>query len=225
MKIPQNLNWNLSPREAAEQQREMAGRVIKHNEFGPIHQVAGVDVGFEEQKTVARAAAVVLSFPALDPVEDGVARRPVTFPYIPGLLAYREMPVVLDALSRLGSEPEVIVVDGHGYAHPRRFGIACQVGVWLDRTSIGFAKSVLVGTAQEPANRVGATSPLIDKGETIGMAVRTRVDTRPVYVSIGNKIDLDTAVEIVLKCTTRYRIPEPIRYAHNVAAGRTIGEI
>ncbi|MGB8644087.1 MAG: deoxyribonuclease V [Anaerolineae bacterium] len=222
MKIPDRLNMSLTPQAAIAQQRDLAVQVVEQNEFGPIHYVAGVDVGFEEDKTLSRAAAVVLSFPDLAPVESGVARRPVTFPYIPGLLAYREIPVVLDALAQLTTEPDVIIVDGHGRAHPRRFGIACQLGVLLDRASIGCGKSILVGQAQEPENRIGAWTPLVDKGAVIGAAVRTKLNVKPVYVSIGNKIDLPTAVDIVLRCTTRYRVPETTRYAHNVAGGATL---
>ncbi len=213
---------NLTPKEAVAQQRELAGRVIKENQFDSIEYVAGVDVGFEENKTISRAAAVVLSFPELVPLESGIARRPVTFPYIPGLLAYREVPVVLDALAQLATEPDIILVDGHGLAHPRRFGIACQIGVLLDRPSVGVAKSILVGKADEPENRVGAWAPLVDKGETIGAVVRTKLNVKPIYVSIGNKIDLRTAVELVLKCTTKYRVPETTRYAHNIAGGATL---
>ncbi len=222
MEIPQNLSWTLSPQEAAEQQRSLALQVIEHNEFGPIRQVAGVDVGFEEDNKVSRAAAVVLAYPQLVPIESAIARRPVTFPYIPGLLAYREVPVVLDALAQLKSEPDIIIVDGHGRAHPRRFGIACHLGVILNRTSIGCAKSILVGRAELPENRVGAWTPLVDRGHVIGAAVRTRVDVSPIYVSIGNKIDLASAIDIVFKCTTKYRVPETTRYAHKVASGEDL---
>ncbi len=218
MQVPKNLDWNLSPEAAAAQQRELASNVIEQNEFSPLHFVAGVDVGFENENTVSRAAAVVLTFPGLQPIESAVARRPVTFPYIPGLLAYREVPVVLDALAQLGNEPDIIIVDGHGRAHPRRFGIACQLGVLLDRATIGCAKSILVGNAQEPENRVGAWTPLEVKGEVIGAAVRTKLNVKPIYVSIGNKVDLSTAIDVVLKCTTKYRVPETTRYAHKVAS-------
>ncbi len=218
MKIPQDLDWNLSPEAAAEQQRELASKVIERDEFPSPHQIAGVDVGFENENTISRAAAVLLTFPELQPIESGVARRPVTFPYIPGLLAYREVPVVLDALAQLKTEPDVIIVDGHGRGHPRRFGIACHLGVLLDRATIGCAKSILVGNAPEPENRVGAWTPLTIRGEVIGAAVRTKLNVKPVYVSIGHKIDLPSAIDLVLKCTTKYRVPETTRYAHKVAS-------
>jgi deoxyribonuclease V len=222
MKIPQNLDWTLSPQEATEQQRRLAGEVLERNEFGVIRHVAGVDVGFEKDNTLSRAAAVVLTFPGLVPIESATARRPVTFPYIPGLLAYREVPVVLDALALLMSEPDIIIVDGHGRAHPRRFGIACHLGVILDCPTIGCAKSILVGRAEVPENRVGAWTPLMDRGQVIGAAVRTRLDVTPIYVSIGNKIDLLTAIEFLIKCTTKYRVPETTRYAHKVASGERL---
>ncbi len=218
MQVPKNLNWNLTPEQAAEQQRELANRVVERDEFPPVRHVAGVDVGFEDENTVSRAAAVVLTFPDLGPVESAVARRPVTFPYIPGLLAYREAPVVLDALAQLKLVPDVIIVDGHGRGHPRRFGIACQLGVLLDRATIGCAKSILVGQAETPENRIGAWTPLVDRGEVIGAAVRTKLSVKPVYVTIGNKVSLPTAIDIVLKCTTKYRVPETTRYAHKVAS-------
>lgn len=220
MRVPKDLSWDLTPRQAAEQQRLMSSRVIERYEARPIRLVAGVDVGFEEDKTVSRAAAVVLSYPHLRPVEAAIARRRVTFPYIPGLLAYRELPSVLDALAQLKSEPDIIIVDGHGRAHPRRFGITCYLGVLLDCVTIGCAKSVLVGAAEEPDNRVGAWTPLVDKGEVVGAALRTRVGVKPIYVSIGNKIDLETAINLVGKCTRTYRLPETSRYAHKLASSK-----
>lgn len=223
MKIPENLNWNLTPVEARIQQVELAQRARRTNDFGAVNFVAGIDVGFEEQKTVARAAVIVLTFPALEPVAVAIARRPVTFPYIPGLLSYRELPVVLDALGKLGREPDLLIVDGHGFAHPRRFGIACYLGVLLDKPSIGCAKSILVGRAAEPENRVGAWTPLIDKGETIGAAVRSKLKTNPLYVSIGHRVDLPTSIDFVLRCLKGYRVPETTRYAHRVAGGEELG--
>jgi deoxyribonuclease V len=220
--VPKRLDWNLSPREAAEQQRKLSALVVERNEFGQVRMVAGVDVGFEDDNTVSRAAAVLLNFPQLEPIEAAVVRQPVTFPYVPGLLAYRELPAVIEALAQLRSKPDLIIVDGHGRAHPRRFGIACHLGVILNCATIGCAKSILVGKAETPGNNVGAWTPLIDKGETIGAAVRTRKGVAPVYVSIGNKIDLQTAIEIVRRCTTKYRLPETTRYAHKVASGRKL---
>lgn len=226
MKIPKHLNWNLTPQEAIQQQAQLAQRVRAENDFGAIHFVAGVDVGLEQDNTIARAAVVVLAFPSLEPLASAIARSPVTFPYVPGLLAYRELPVVLDAFANLDLEPDLVIVDGQGYAHPRRFGIACHLGVLLDKPSIGCAKSVLVGRAEAPENRVGTWTPLVHKGETIGAAVRTKLNTKrvtnPVYVSIGHRVNLETAIDFVLQCTKGYRVPETTRYAHLVAGGETL---
>lgn len=222
MKIPQDISWNLTPEEAIARQTELAKRVRRENDLPPVNLVAGVDVGLEEENTVARAAVVVLAFPSLQPVTASIARRPVTFPYVPGLLAYRELPVVLDAFEGLEQEPDLIIVDGQGLAHPRRLGIASHLGVLLDKPSIGCAKSILVGKAETPEERVGAWTPLIHKGETIGAAVRTKLKVNPVYVSIGHRIDLETAIDYVLRCTRKYRVPETTRYAHNVAGGATL---
>ncbi len=221
MQIPRDLTWELTLQQAVELQREMAARVVEQDQFPALHYVGGVDVGFEQERTVSRAAAVVLSFPELELVEFAVARRPVTFPYIPGLLAFREAPVIIDALEKLRHQPDLIIVDGHGRAHPRRFGIASMLGVLLETAAIGCAKSILVGKADVPENRVGAWTRLVDRGEVIGAAVRTKLNVKPVYVSIGDKVTLDTAIDIVLKCTTRYRVPETTRYAHRVAGGET----
>ncbi len=223
MKIPHAVRWEVTPAEAAQIQRESSARVVERDELGAIHHVAGVDVGFEgAEKKTARAAVVVLSFPALEPVDCAIARMPVTFPYIPGMLAFREAPVILKALEKIKIDPDVILVDGHGRAHPRRMGIACQLGVVLNMPTIGCAKSILVGKAEEPAQAVGAWTPLVDKGETVGAAVRTRAGVSPVYVTIGNKVTLARAIKVVLQCCKGYRLPETTRYAHRVASGDEI---
>lgn len=220
------MDWDLSPEQATRQQAQLATRVRAENDFDRVDFVAGVDVGFEQENTIARAAVVVLRFPSLEPAAFAIARRPVTFPYVPGLLAYRELPAVLDAFEQLAREPDLIIVDGQGYAHPRRFGIACHLGVLLDKPSIGCAKSILVGRAETPENRVGAWTPLIHKGETIGAAVRTKLNTarvvNPVYISIGHRINLETAIDYVLRSTRGYRVPETTRYAHKVAGGASL---
>jgi len=225
MKIPPTHRWDVAPPEAIQIQRDLVSRVIEQDRLGEVRLVAGVDVGFEgEGNQTARAAVVVLSFPALEPVDHAIARMPVTFPYVPGLLAFREVPVVLRALEQLETVPDVFIVDGHGRAHPRRMGIACHLGVLLDQPTIGCAKSILCGQADEPENRVGARSPLIHGTEAIGAALRTRPGTAPVYVSIGHRTSLERAIAVVLQCCTRYRLPETTRYAHRVAGGEPIGE-
>lgn len=223
MKIPSTHRWDLTPSEAVALQRELAGRVIERDEFGAVHYVAGVDVGFEgERNRIARAAVVVLNYPDLTPVDYAVARMPVTFPYIPGLLSFREIPVILRAFQKIRIEPDLTIADGHGRAHPRRIGFASHLGLVLDRPTIGCAKSLLVGKAEEPGNEPGAWTPLVDRDEIIGAVLRTRAKTKPVYVSTGYRVSLDGAMEWVLKCCKRYRLPETTRYAHRAAGGEKI---
>ncbi len=220
MKIPPIHRWDVTPQQAMQIQRDLSTRVIEQDAFDEVRTVAGVDVGFEgENNKTARAAIVVLKFPDLSPLDFAIARAPVTFPYIPGLLAFREIPVVIRALEQLKTDADVVIVDGHGRSHPRRMGIACHLGVLLDRPTIGCAKSILIGSAQEPTDQVGAWSPLIDRNETVGAALRTRIGTTPVYVSIGHKVSLPGAIDLVFKCCTKYRLPETTRYAHRVAGG------
>jgi len=223
VQIPSSSRWDVTPVEAMQIQRELAARVSAQDALGEVRLVAGVDVGLEgAQNQIARAAVVVLTFPELAPVDYAIARLPVTFPYIPGLLAFRELPAVLNALEKLKINPDVLIVDGQGRAHPRRLGIASHLGVWLDCATIGCAKSLLCGRAKEPANRAGAWAPLIERAETIGAAVRTRAGVTPVYVSVGHRVSLKRAIEIVLRCCKGYRLPETTRCAHRVAGGRTI---
>ena len=210
--------WDLNPAQAIELQRSLAASVVRSDALGPVRRVAGVDVGFEDGNTVTRAAVVVLDFPALTVVDRALARRPTTFPYVPGLLSFRELPAVLDAFERLALLPDLILCDGQGLAHPRRFGIACHLGIWLDRPTIGVAKSRLIGTHEEVPTTQGAQRPLMDRGECIGAVLRTRTGVQPLYISIGHRISLPTAVDYVLRCTTRYRLPETTRAAHKLAS-------
>ncbi len=211
-------SWDVSPQEAIELQRRCAALVIKQRTFGEVRRVAGVDVAFPG--SVTRAAIAVMSFPQLELIDVARVDRPTTFPYIPGLLSFREAPAVIAAYEALRLKPDLLIVDGQGLAHPRRFGLACHVGVWLDVPAIGSAKSLLVGRHGPLGAERGATAPLIDRREIVGMAVRTRAGVKPMYVSIGHRVDLAAAVEFVLACCTRYRLPEPQRAAHN-AAGQT----
>jgi deoxyribonuclease V len=164
------------------------------------------------------AAAVVWDVKRQRVVEQHVVRKPLTFPYVPGLLSFREAPAIVAALRKLQSEPDVFLFDGQGYAHPRRFGLACHVGLWIDRPSIGCAKSVLVGVCDEPGRSRGSRSPLDDDGECIGVALRTRDGIKPVYVSVGHDLSLDSATRVVLACCTKYRLPEPTRRADKLVA-------
>jgi len=206
-----------SPTEAMRLQEMWRARVV-HDAGGKVfHTIAGIDVGIRD--AVARAAIVVLSFPALTPLARATATRRVQFPYVPGLLGFREVPCILEAYAELVEEPDLLLVDGHGWAHPRRFGVATHLGVALDRPAIGCAKSLLVGAFRDPGPRRGASTRLVHDGEVIGRVVRTREGVRPVFVSVGQRIDLDTATSVVLRCCRGFRLPEPIRAAHALASG------
>ena len=212
--------WDLTPKEAIRVQQELRSRVIASPLADTaIRTIAGVDVGLPRGGQVARAAVVVLDYTTMEPVASATAEMPVPFPYVPGLLSFREMPVILRALEQLSVSPDVFLVDGHGYAHPRRFGLACHLGVWLDRPAIGCGKSILVGETEPLAKPRGSTAPLRDGDEIIGMAVRTRTGVKPVYISIGNRVDLESAVRITLNCGRGVRLPEPVRRAHQLASG------
>lgn len=213
--------WNLSPKQAIALQRRLAPRVERRDRLGEVRTVAGVDVGYDEQRGMARAAVVVLSFPDLRPVEQALARVPVRFPYLPGLLSFREVPAALAAFERLRRMPDLILCDGQGIAHPRRFGIASHLGLLLDRPTIGVAKTRLVGDHRAPADRRGAWTPLTDSGEVIGAVLRTRNGVKPLYVSIGHRVSLAGALRWVMACTTRHRLPETTRAAHRLASGAT----
>jgi len=211
--------WDVSPAEARAIQDRLRERVVAHDELGKVQHVAGVDVGFEQGGTVTRAAVAVLSFPSLEPVAGSLARQPTRFPYVPGLLSFREIPAVLEALDRrLQVRPDLLLCDGQGYAHPRRFGLACHLGVLTELPSIGVAKSRLIGEHDPVGEAKGSRAWLRHDGEIIGAVLRTRTGVRPVYVSIGHRVSLDTAIRYVLACTTRYRLPETTRRAHHMAS-------
>jgi deoxyribonuclease V len=211
--------WNLTPKQAIALQNELRDWVNKVDEVGNVRHVAGVDVGFEANKTITRAAVAVLSFPKLELVEHAIARVPTSFPYVPGLLSFRELPAVLRAFEQLNVQPDLCLVDGHGYAHPRRFGIACHLGVLTGIPTIGVAKSRLIGEYGEVPEQRGAWQPLVHKDETIGAVLRSKINTNPLYISIGHRISLKSAIDWVLACTTRYRLPETTRHAHRLASG------
>lgn len=210
-------SWDLSPRQAVALQCELASRVSCSDAPDPLRWVAGVDVGIVRQ--VARAAVVVLAYPGLTVVERVAAERPVTFPYIPGLLSFREAPVILDALARLSVRPDLLIFDGQGIAHPRRLGIAAHLGVLLDHPTIGCAKSRLLGAYDEPGVERGNWTWLYEHDEVIGAVLRTRARVKPMFISVGHKMRLTNAIEIVLACGRGYRLPEPTRQAHHFASG------
>jgi deoxyribonuclease V len=217
MKLAVSHPWDLSIAEARALQVELASRVVAHTTFEPrdVRTVAGVDVSYKDG--LARAAVVVLRFPELDPVDSALGQVPVSFPYVPGLLTWREGPGVLAALEKLAVWPDLFLFDGQGLAHPRRLGLAAHLGVLLDRPSIGCAKSRLIGTHAEPGPAVGDWAPLLDGEETIGAVLRTRAGVKPLFVSVGHRVDLPAAIDFVLRCTRGYRLPETTRHAHRLA--------
>ena len=214
-------SWDVSPKEAIALQKALAGAVVRADRFGrggrrAIRRVAGVDAAFADGGRTIRAAAVMLDYPGLALVDEVLVERPTAFPYVPGLLSFREVPALLEALGRLSSMPDLILCDGHGYAHPRRFGLACHLGLWLERPTIGVAKSRLTGRHDEPGLAKGDVAWLLagagaQPRERIGAVLRTRERVKPVYVSAGHRVSLKTAVALTLACATRYRLPEPTR--------------
>ena len=209
----------ISIAEARARQEKMRGLVIREGTPENVRYVAGVDCGFpgEHEGKVTRAAVAVLSYPELELHEQSIIERPTDFPYIPGFLSFREAPAVLEALARLKTRPDLLIVDGHGYAHPRGFGIACHIGVESGLPSIGAGKSLLVGEYSMPGEKAGSRQPLRYKGETVGAVLRTRDGVAPLFVSSGHKISLDSAVEWVLDCCRGYRLPETTRWADGLA--------
>ncbi len=211
--------WGVSASRASEIQRGLARRVCCSGALGTPRLIAGVDMAVGRIGEDSRAAAVVVAYPSLEVVKVSVAEGRLTFPYVPGLLSFREAPLVIRACEGLNATPDLLLVDGQGIAHPRRFGLACHLGLLLDVPAIGCAKSRLCGSCDEPAAEPGSFAYLQDRGEVIGAAVRTKANTKPVYVSVGHKIDLDTAILWLLRCCKGYRLPQPTRLAHLAAGG------
>lgn len=210
--------WNVSVAEAAEIQRSLRSRVSLVGEFDEPRLVAGVDISVPRGSSTGRAAVVILSYPDLELVEVRHAVRPLEMPYIPGYLSFRETPIALDAFERVRNEPDIVLVDGQGIAHPRGLGIASHLGLVLDKQTVGCAKSRLTGRYTEPGIEKGSVSPLVDSGgNRIGDVVRTRTGVKPLFISPGHRIGFEGAVEAVLRCTTTYRLPEPTRIAHVMA--------
>jgi deoxyribonuclease V len=218
-------DWNLTPSEAIALQSSLAPQIVRDDGLQDVLLVAAADVAYVERApawaaSTARAAVIVMSYPDLAVVEQHVVQAPITFPYVPGLLSFREIPALAEALARVESAPDLLLVDGHGIAHPRRFGIASHLGLLAGIPTIGCAKSRLCGEAAEPERERGSATPLIDRGEQIGAVLRTRDGVKPLYVSTGHMIALDSAVEWVLRlCTTR-RLPEPARLADLLSKGK-----
>lgn len=220
MQIPTLETWPQTAQDAIQLQKQLCTQVIPTDDFGEVRYVAGVDVGFEDQGKITRAAVAVLTWPELSLHETTIARQPTTFPYIPGLLSFREIPTVLAALAQVQTIPDLLLCDGQGLAHPRRFGIACHLGVLVDLPAIGVAKSRLIGQ-HEPLDQVrGSWQPLLHKEERIGAVLRSRSQTKPLYISLGHRISLESAIDYVMSCTTRYRLPETTRWADKLASSK-----
>ena len=216
--------WDLTPTDAVALQRELAGRVVTDAPAAPVTLLAGADVSYNKFSPTVFAGVVVLRLPDLAVVERRGASVECRFPYIPGLLSFREAPALLEAFAKVEAVPDAVMLDGQGIAHPRRLGLASHVGLWLDAPCFGCAKSLFVGKYEEPGREAGAWSPLIDRGAVIGRVVRTKSNVKPVFVSAGHKITLDAATQLTLACRGGYRIPEPTRQAHNYVNALRRGE-
>ncbi len=214
MPIPRLHDWEMTPKEAIALQNRLRDCVRLQPLERPIGAVAGADISFNRFSDRIYAGVVVLALPALEIIESSGIRSRARFPYIPGLLSFRELPALLEAWERLSTRPDALILDGQGLAHPRRFGIACHAGLWLGIPTVGCAKSILVGKHDELPPEAGSRTPIIDRDEQIGVALRTKTKVAPVYVSPGHLIDMNGAVDLVLRSLTRYRLPETTRQAH-----------
>jgi deoxyribonuclease V len=219
VRLRKRHTWQLSIAEALEMQRRLAGEVLRSGEVVGPRFIAGIDVSVSRARGAATGAVVVLEYPGLRLVEVRVVHGEINFPYVPGLLSFREAPLILEACETLEITPDLVLVDGQGIAHPRRIGLASHLGLFLDVPTIGCAKSRLCGRHSEPGNEPGSYVELVDRGEIIGLVLRTKERTKPVYVSVGYGIDLPTAAYWLLECCRGYRLPEPTRLAHQAAGG------
>jgi deoxyribonuclease V len=226
--MPVFHEWNLQPEAAIALQRKLAANVIRTDQLkGETRLIAGVDMAINEETNMARAAVVLLSYPEIEVIERHVYEEPVRMPYIPGLLSFREVPAILGAFARLGQQPDLVMVDGQGIAHPRYLGIASHLGLWLDLPTIGCAKSILRGKYDEKtlSEEAGAWVPLIFKNETVGAALRTRARVKPMIISTGHRISLVTSLHYVLACCKGYRLPEPTRQADKLSKDNSYREM
>ncbi|CEK20646.1 Endonuclease V [Chthonomonas calidirosea] len=221
--------WNLTPQEAVQLQKKLAEKVrVEPLDVENVRLVAGCDISFSAHASAEApvfAGIVVLERPQLTLKERVGVRTVASFPYIPGLLSFREAPPLLEAWARLSTHPDVLIADGQGLAHPRRFGIACHLGLLLNMPSIGVAKSLLVGHHEAVPNDVGAWQPVVDRGEVVGAALRLKQNVAPIYVSVGHRVDLMSAIRLVLQCRGLTRLPEPTRQAHLYVNALRRGEI
>jgi deoxyribonuclease V len=217
MRLHPRHSWSVTPEEAVALQKELRGEIVSDRalDLDSIGLVAGVDVSVKNDRS--QAAVVVATYPDFRVVETVRAQQPTPFPYIPGLLSFREGPVLEEAFARLATEPDVFLFDGMGIAHPRRCGIACHLGLWLERPTVGCGKTLLSGRYRDLGDEKGSAAPLVHRGETIGVALRTSAGTNPMIISPGHLADIASAAELVLRCAPKYRLPEPIRLAHQAA--------
>lgn len=218
-------DWDVTPAQAVALQQRLAASVERDDRIADVQRIAGVDIGFEDDGETTRAAVVVLKWPGLGELERAVHREPTRMPYIPGLLSFREVPAALQAFARLTHSPDLVMVDGQGIAHPRRLGVASHLGLWLDLPTIGVAKKRLCGRHDSVPEARGAWTPLWDQDaqgqrEELGAVLRSRQGVKPVYVSPGHRIGLDTAVTWVVRCLGRTKLPEPTRLADRLASRR-----
>lgn len=217
MKVKLNYPWPVTVEEAEKIQEKLRSKVIREDRISTVSTVAGVDVGFRDNYTISVAAVTILDFSNLKVVEKTIASRATTFPYIPGYLSFREVPVILEALAKLTITPDLILCDGQGIAHPKRFGLASHLGVLIDLPTIGVAKSLFIGKHQELAQKKGSWQPLVDKEEVVGAVLRSRTGVKPIYVSIGHLISLASAIKYTMGCITKYRLPETTRAADRLS--------
>lgn len=215
MQIRNLHSWDVTPKEARRIQKDLAKKIILENNFDKISLIAGCDVAFSKERSFA--GIVILKYPDLEVVEEVTNSSPINFPYIPGLLTFREAPALLSAIEKLKKIPDIFFFDGQGIAHPGRMGLATHLGIILNKPTIGCAKSLLCGKYQQPAEIKGNYSFIKDKGEIVGCALRTKNRVKPIFISSGNRIDLKTAINLTLSVTLNYRIPEPTRFAHQLA--------
>ena len=218
MKTRKLHEWDLSCKEAIEIQHQLASQVRFVAMKEKTKTIAGLDCAFSKDGKRIFAVAVVIDLSDFSIIETATAARKVEFPYIPGLLSFREAPACIDAIEKLKNTPDCLIVDGQGIAHPRRLGIASHIGLLIDKPTVGCAKSRLIGTFDEPGNKKSSFSPLVDLDEEIGAVLRTRTDVNPLFISVGHKCTLENAKELVLACAIKYRLPEPTRLAHQLVS-------
>ena len=219
MRVERLHGWQVSIAQALDIQRSLAAQVSRGGEVRSLRFIAGVDISVNKAQGVATGAVIVLGYPELRVAETQVVKGKLDFPYIPGLLSFRESPLILAVCLKLGIAPDLIMVDGQGIAHPRRMGLASHLGLFLDTPTVGCAKSLLCGRHEVPDEAPGSYAEIVDNGEVIGVALRTKLGVNPVYISIGHKISLESAIYWVLECCRGYRLPEPTRLAHLAAGG------